>query len=90
MVGGPDERQGRVELCNDEAWGTVCDDWWGTADARVACAQLGFSRDGELLIFMHAFISICTLHCKLSTVLLQFTHIHTLQGLEPIQGAHLD
>ena len=39
--------EGRVEICDSNAWGTVCDNGWGTADARVVCRQLNFSVAGK-------------------------------------------
>jgi len=36
-------REGRLEVTVDgSGWGTVCDDSFGTEDARVACNSLGF------------------------------------------------
>ena len=42
--------QGRVEICIDGVWGTVCNNDWGTADAVVTCRQLGFRSLGTLYI----------------------------------------
>ena len=47
LVGGADPSEGRLEVCINNAWGSVCDELFGSPDARVACAQLeGFSREG--------------------------------------------
>ena len=51
---GGTSNQGRVEICNNNAWGTVCDDLWGTPDAQVACRQLGFAATGT---------QACTVYC---------------------------
>ena len=47
LVGGSSELEGRVEVCVDGVWGTVCSDLWGTEESSVACRQLGFSQTGK-------------------------------------------
>ena len=47
LADGTSLNEGRVEVCVDGSWGTVCDDGWGNIDAQVVCNQLGYSPTGE-------------------------------------------
>ena len=47
LVGGYGNSSGRVEFCHGGKWGTVCDDGFGSNEARVVCRQLGLPTNGR-------------------------------------------
>ena len=47
LVGHGDANQGRIEICINHVWGTVCDDGWDELDASVVCKQLGYQSFGK-------------------------------------------
>ena len=52
LTGGSTVNQGRVEVCMNETWGTICSTNWGQTEANVACRQLGFSQHGTCTCIM--------------------------------------
>ena len=42
LAGGRNSLEGRVEVYYNSAWGTVCDDGFSDASARVVCYMLGY------------------------------------------------
>lgn len=49
-MGGSTDIEGRVEVCIDETWSTVCDNGWLTTEANVVCKQLGFAIRGANIL----------------------------------------
>ena len=49
LASGEGDNSGRVEVCFNGQWGTICDTAWTTEDAQVACYQLGYERSRKAL-----------------------------------------
>ncbi|XP_064397908.1 neurotrypsin-like isoform X3 [Halichondria panicea] len=42
LVGGSSHNEGRVEVCSNGRWGTVCGDGWTEREAALVCSRLGY------------------------------------------------
>lgn len=43
LLEGNTPLEGRIEVCLNNVWGTVCNNGWSNTDASVVCRQLGYS-----------------------------------------------
>ena len=50
IVDGPSQFEGRLEVCLNNVWGTVCGYRWDNNDAAVACRQLGHQPSGNIIM----------------------------------------
>ena len=57
LAGSSYNNVGRIDLCINGTWGTICSNSFDTKDASVVCQQLGYSSYGKLLQIFHPFCS---------------------------------
>jgi len=51
LAGGQTTNEGRVEICINGVWGSVCHNPWGAINARVVCKQLGLPYSGSFKLY---------------------------------------
>jgi len=52
LSGSTEENEGRLEICVNNQWGTVCDDSWDMAGASIVCQQL--SKSGKYIQYSNS------------------------------------
>ena len=87
LAGGNIVNEGRVEICMNNVWGTVCDNSWGTTDATVVCLQLGYSMQGQNQPWTSTSSSKVIFVYFVITDAVAFSSAHFGAGIGPI---HLD
>ena len=50
LVDGSNRLEGRVEICLNHAWGTICNNSFSISDATVVCRQLGYRFNGSQVL----------------------------------------
>ena len=50
LTGGSNEYEGRVEICMNGVWGSICDYGWDSTDASIVCKQLQYQGIVTILV----------------------------------------
>ena len=67
LAEGATANEGKIKVCLNHFWGTVCDGYLDTTDASVLCRQLGFPSLG-----IHLVENITNINLYLESVFLLF------------------
>ena len=52
---GSSYNEGRVEVCSNGRWGTVCNDEWTEREVSLVCTRLGFSTLSKAKVVLYIF-----------------------------------
>lgn len=55
LTGGPIAQEGRLEVCINGVWGSVCSTGWDNTDAFVTCKQLGYGNAGNFFVHINMY-----------------------------------
>ena len=58
LVNGSTAMEGRVEVCINSTYGTVCDDFFDSNEATVVCSQLGLMSGGKYMYIVVVILQI--------------------------------
>ena len=52
LFNGSNPLEGRVEVCFNRAWGTICSNRFDEDDSTVICTQLSFPYSGQFIVII--------------------------------------
>ena len=46
-------QEGRIEVCSNNVWGSICGDGFDKTDAYVVCKELGLGLQSGNILYLH-------------------------------------